>query len=350
MTLIIGVFCVDICAQPPAHRRARPSFRRAHTSATDLLTARPRHRTAAGLYWSRATFCCAEVRAILDCSAITTEPCRGFTGCGAGRRLSSPLDPTPRPSTGHLRDCVHARPCALRAQGLLRPSDAVPGRPGLRARELRVPPGAAPGWSVCLSFPGPQRPSHPARPRTLQFPDPEQPLHRLLAGLIMLAIALPTKLVIGRLFELSNGARSAAPALPAAPDGQCSAAEADGQLPNSPALRRPRRIRGHLAAEHRVLEAPRGAHQLVVLRARKQGAPAARTADRTPRLPTRIAPNARPPPPTPPQVRAWKRLWAKYDRDPDLLLLELLQRPLRLLWSVLTRKSALCATPHPRSD
>jgi hypothetical protein len=32
----------------------------------------------------------------------------------------------------------------------------------------------------------------------------EVPLHRIIAGVIMLAVALPTKMVIARLFELSN--------------------------------------------------------------------------------------------------------------------------------------------------
>lgn len=36
------------------------------------------------------------------------------------------------------------------------------------------------------------------------FPDPAVPLHRLLAGLIMTATALPVKLIIERIFELSN--------------------------------------------------------------------------------------------------------------------------------------------------
>lgn len=40
------------------------------------------------------------------------------------------------------------------------------------------------------------------------------------------------------------------------------------------------------------------------------------------------------------QVRAWKRLFAKYDRDLDLFLIELFKGPLLLLWSLLTCKSA----------
>lgn len=48
------------------------------------------------------------------------------------------------------------------------------------------------------------------------------------------------------------------------------------------------------------------------------------------------------------QVRGWQRLWARFDRDPDLLLIELAARPLRLLWSVLTRKSA-GRTTSPRA-
>lgn len=39
-------------------------------------------------------------------------------------------------------------------------------------------------------------------------------------------------------------------------------------------------------------------------------------------------------------TRAWKRDWAQYDRDPDVLALDYLTRPIRLLWSLLngTRK------------
>lgn len=32
------------------------------------------------LYWNRATLCCAEVRAYLECNPLPSEPCRGFTG------------------------------------------------------------------------------------------------------------------------------------------------------------------------------------------------------------------------------------------------------------------------------
>lgn len=52
----------------------------------------------------------------------------------------------------------------------------------------------------------PMHAKNPNCPLPLQFPDPDNGLHRLLAGLIMLAVSLPTKRVIERLFELSNGA------------------------------------------------------------------------------------------------------------------------------------------------
>lgn len=32
------------------------------------------------LYWNRATLCCAEVRAYLECDALPSVPCRGFSG------------------------------------------------------------------------------------------------------------------------------------------------------------------------------------------------------------------------------------------------------------------------------
>lgn len=38
----------------------------------------------------------------------------------------------------------------------------------------------------------------------LQFPDPEIPLHRILTGLVMAAVALPSKVIISRMFEMSN--------------------------------------------------------------------------------------------------------------------------------------------------
>lgn len=32
------------------------------------------------LFWSKATNCCQEVRAMLGCSPLTTEPCLGYEG------------------------------------------------------------------------------------------------------------------------------------------------------------------------------------------------------------------------------------------------------------------------------
>lgn len=40
------------------------------------------------------------------------------------------------------------------------------------------------------------------------------------------------------------------------------------------------------------------------------------------------------------QVRAWRRLLAKYDRDVDLLMIELVKGPLVVIWSLITCKSA----------
>lgn len=42
-----------------------------------------------------------------------------------------------------------------------------------------------------------------------------------------------------------------------------------------------------------------------------------------------------------PQVIGWKRLVARYDRDPDLLLVALLTGPARLVWSVLRGRRKL---------
>lgn len=38
----------------------------------------------------------------------------------------------------------------------------------------------------------------------MQFPDPNKPLDKLIVSLIMVAVALPTRLIIGRLFQISN--------------------------------------------------------------------------------------------------------------------------------------------------
>lgn len=46
--------------------------------------------------------------------------------------------------------------------------------------------------------------THPQGYSCGAFPSPEVPLHRLLVGLIMAATALPVKLIIERVFELSN--------------------------------------------------------------------------------------------------------------------------------------------------
>lgn len=56
-----------------------------------------------------------------------------------------------------------------------------------------------------------RRPLRPILPRSgldtyvcRQFPAEDNPVHRIIAGLLMVAVALPTKRVIERLFELSN--------------------------------------------------------------------------------------------------------------------------------------------------
>lgn len=41
------------------------------------------------------------------------------------------------------------------------------------------------------------------------------------------------------------------------------------------------------------------------------------------------------------QVRGWKRLFARYDRDPDTLFFKLLSKPLHKVWRVITGKGAI---------
>lgn len=74
--------------------------------------------------------------------------------------------------------------------------DATAPAPGYPPHQLYTPDDAKPDVST-------------------QFPDPDNGVHRIIAGLLMLAVALPTKAIIARLFELSNGARAdAKPILP----------------------------------------------------------------------------------------------------------------------------------------
>ena len=93
------------------------------------------------MYWTRASNCCAEARAILDCDPV--GPCRGFSG-----------------------DCAD-----------------LPG-------QFEAVPGSGffpPGSYVCS-----------------QFPDPAKLRDKVITTLIMMAVALPTRMVISRLFEISN--------------------------------------------------------------------------------------------------------------------------------------------------
>lgn len=126
--------------------------------------------------------CCAEVRAYLDCSPLPSVPCRGFAG-----------------------DCAD-----------------IP----LQYADV---PGSGLEFYRCRQFPNPVRPFAPTRltpvvhnplfgasfsrlailnrPRihfSCLLPQ-EFVRHRIIAGLLMLAVALPTKQAIQRLFELSNG-------------------------------------------------------------------------------------------------------------------------------------------------
>lgn len=105
------------------------------------------------------------------------------------------------------------------------------------------------------------------------------PLHRLIAGVIMVAIALPAKLVIARLFELSND----------------PAGYQDLWLKNIGVSK----LFGKMDWWYSNPEK---------------------------------------------KVKGWRRLLARFGGDPDLLLLELVRRPLAVLWAVVTgRRSARSA-------
>lgn len=85
-TLVLGVFTVDICASSnvAGHYctprmvpffpvlllwlRAKGNSGKLPPAAVTLLIS--------GLYWNKATQCCTEVRNMLDCSLVFTEPCR----------------------------------------------------------------------------------------------------------------------------------------------------------------------------------------------------------------------------------------------------------------------------------
>lgn len=41
-----------------------------------------------------------------------------------------------------------------------------------------------------------------------------------------------------------------------------------------------------------------------------------------------------------PQLPGWKRILLRFDNDPDLLIIALLTGPFKILWSLLTGKSA----------
>lgn len=105
---------------------------------------------------------------------------------------------------------------------------------------------------------------------------PDVPLHRLIAGAIMVAVALPVKLIIGRLFELSND----------------PAGYTDVWLKNI------------------------GVSKLFGAMDWYYTNPARK-------------------------IRAWRRLLARFGGDPDLLLIELVRRPLALLWAVVTGRKRM---------
>ena len=88
----------------------------------------------------RGTNCCIDAMLLLGCEPVPGTPCRGFTG-----------------------DCGD-----LPAQ-----FEAIPGSP-------------LQGW-VCT-----------------EFPDPAVPLHKLLASLIMMAVGIPVKVILAKMFEDSN--------------------------------------------------------------------------------------------------------------------------------------------------
>ena len=98
------------------------------------------------MYQTRANNCCVEARAILECYDLPPAPCRGFTG-----------------------DCAD-----LPAQF----ADTGPQNPFVDSAGIPY---------VCR-----------------QFPDPGRPTDKLIVSLIMVAVALPTRSIIGRLYEVSN--------------------------------------------------------------------------------------------------------------------------------------------------
>ena len=98
------------------------------------------------MYQTRANNCCVEARAILECYDLPPAPCRGFTG-----------------------DCADL-PAQFADTGPQNPFIDSAGNP-----------------YVCR-----------------QFPDPARPTDKIIVSLIMVAVALPTRSIIGRLYEVSN--------------------------------------------------------------------------------------------------------------------------------------------------
>lgn len=150
-----------------------------------LLTRLPPTRR---LFWARSSVCCADVRAMLGCSSDFTEPCREFTGACAGAALSVLLQRPVKRSGGSFG---FSHKGLISTRGLLSNDPAFP----LSVPDLLEQFGSADLQDVSVSA------------DCTAFPDPDSPRDNIVCSLLLVALMLPMRLIVVRMFEIANEAQ-----------------------------------------------------------------------------------------------------------------------------------------------